>query len=226
MKLTARDIQVVKDIALSHVLTRDHIIELGYFSSITRANTRLRGLIACGLIQRLPTPFFGQSIYCPGKRAPHVVGEKIAPLIRRRAESPRFLQHAMCVTNVRLALVKRGSTGWRFEQQATASFASKQKWDEVRPDGLSLTPSGLVAVEVDLGHVPTQKLKQKLHSYQTFARTGTCRDHWQAETFSLLFVTNSDTRAHRIRRLVQAFDIDIVVRTFDALDIPTPGSWS
>lgn len=226
MKLTSRDIQLVKDVALSHALTRDQIIALGYFTSVTRANTRVRGLLGSGLIQRITTPFFGQSIYCAGKKAPQIVGEKIGQLLVRRAESPRFLQHALCVTNVRLALASRGATDWRFEQQASTTFADGAKWLEVRPDGLTLTPTGLVAVEVDLGHVPTTKLLQKLKSYETFTSSGACQNHWHAQEFSLLFVTNSDARARRIRTITRDFATDIVVRTFDALDIPTPGSWS
>lgn len=226
MKLTERDYQVVRDIALSHALTRDQVIQLGYFSSVTRTNTRLRGLVNAGVIQRIDTPFFNQSIYSVTRSAREIVGPRIATLVEKRSRTPRFLQHALCVTNVRIALLTRGWGSWRFEQQARASFQLGSRWLDVRPDGLVTGPTGLVAVEVDLGHVPTTKLKEKFRCYEQFAGSAACSKHWRTSEFDLLFVTTAESRSSRLKALAQEFEVKSVFRTFDALDVPTPGAWS
>ena len=154
MQLTSRDLQILRDLALSHVLSRDQLLDLGYFTTVTRVNTRLRELIGAGLVKRLSTPFFTQSLFVASSAAVEVVGERVAPLLAGRSGSPRFLQHSLSVTSARIVLLKRGASAWRFEQQLRTSFSVGGKLMEVRPDGVAVFPEkGLLAVEVDLGHV-------------------------------------------------------------------------
>ena len=115
MILTERDIRLIKDIALSHVLARDQILKLGYFSSQSRLNRRLRDLVTAGYARVLATPFSGQHLYQGGRNAHEIVGERIAALLRSRSPSPRFLQHALAVTEIRIVLLASGFSGWRFE---------------------------------------------------------------------------------------------------------------
>ncbi len=226
MKITERDLKVVRDIALSHALTRDQIIELGYFASVTRANTRLRGLVERGLVKRIDTAFYGQSIYAATRRAGPFVGTRISALIEKRVGSPRFLQHALAVTNVRIALAAKGGSSWRFEQQARATFELGARVLEVRPDGLAVKSDEVLAVEVDLGHVPSAKFKQKLTAYDHFMATGSQAHHWKTQRVAVLVVTTSLTRAANLRRLARDLRIPIVFRTFESLNLPTPESWS
>lgn len=227
MRLTTRDSQLIKDMALSHVLSRDQIIDLRYFSSITRANTRLRGLQSLGLLRKIETPFFAQSLYAVGSKAEIVLGERIARIVAGRSQSPRFLQHALCTTNVRIAMMKNGATGWRFEQQLRSCFDFQGKSYEVRPDGMAVYPSGLVAVEVDLGHVAPTKFREKLVGYSAFVESGECSRQWKASTFSLLVVTTGKLRASRLCKLVPAkASFEFECHTFDRLGISFAGSWS
>lgn len=227
MKLTDRDIRVVRDLALSHVLSRDHVLALRYFTSVTRANTRLRQLAAVRLVRRIETPFFGQSLYSVGCKAVEILGPRLGAMVAARAESPRFLQHALYTTNVRIELIRRGSTGWRYEQQLRAGFNFEGKPFEVRPDGLALMPSCPMAIEVDLGHVTPSKFESKLIAYDAFVRSGEAKRQWSIPTFKLLTLTTGATRATHLFRLAPenpAFDFLCV--PFDELDVPRIGAWS
>lgn len=225
MRITERDVRLLRDLALSHVLARDQTIALGYFGSVTRANARLKGLRDLGLATALDTPFFAQTLYAALPRSAEVVGERVAPLAAARTGSPRFLQHALAVTNVRLMLLGKGATGWRFEPQLRAGFRHGGKDHEVRPDGLAALGGWPVAVEVDLGHVAPAKFLAKLRAYEAFAISGECR-RWGSDTFSLLVVTTGRLRAARLSRLLDPSGFSFRCEPHDALGVPFPGAWS
>lgn len=222
MIITRRDVSLLRDLALSHVLSRDQVLALGYFGSVTRANTRLRGLIELGFVRRLSTPFFGQGLYSATKRATDLVGENIAPLLASRLGSPRFLQHALAVTNSRIALVAKSGGEWRFEQQ----LWRKANRHEIRPDGLILA-SFPTFVEIDMGHVAPAKFKAKLAGYQALAETGICQSLYGFESFRLLTITSGSLRAHHLRRLLPPnAGFDFRVQTFEDIGVARTSSWS
>ena len=227
MRLTLRDNRLIRDMALSHVLSRDQVIELRYFSSVTRANTRLRELRSLGLVRRIETPFFGQALYSVGPKAKEVLGERIGPIVAGRTGSPRFLKHSISVTDVRIALIDRGGTAWRFEQQLRSSFEYLGRTYEVRPDGMAIGSSGPIALEVDLGHVAPAKFKAKLDAFDAFVRSGEALRQWRHESFKLLTITTGPLRASRLKRLVSRdCPYEFACMTFDQLGLPKVGSWS
>lgn len=228
MQLTPRDVQVLKDMALSHVLSRDQLLQLGYFTTVTRLNTRLRGLIKEGLVKRLDTPFFSQSLYMACSSASEVVGLRVGPLLASRSGSPRFLQHALSVTNTRIALLQKGASTWRFEQQLKTEFIIGSKTYEVRPDGLAMFQGkGLLAVEVDLGHVNPAKFAEKLRSYDAFIATGDCARNWGEPTFRLLTLTTGTLRAKHLARLLPP-ESQLLhdVLTFNQFGVQAASNWS
>ncbi len=226
VKLTRRDISVIRDIALSHVVSRDQLMRLGYFGSITRVNTRLRDLICLGLITRLDTPFYTQSLYMATKRAAEIVGEKVSPLILGRGSSPRFIQHALSVTNVRLALSCRTNGQWRFEQQLWRKVTVAKGALEVRPDGLFVTKTPIF-VEVDMGHVAPNRFNEKLTSYVALAESGRCSELYGFDSFRLLVITTGPLRAHHLRRLQPSHSgFELLVQTFDEVGAALIPAWS
>lgn len=227
MELTPRDFRLLKDLALSHVLSRDQILALGYFGTVTRVNTRLRQLRAEGLVKRLETPFFSQSLYVVGAKAGPALGTRISRIVAGRSGSPRFLQHALMVTQTRIALMDKGATQWRFEQQLHAQFDRRGRPLEVRPDGLAVMPAGPVAIEVDLGHVAHDKFAAKLRSYSTFITCGACREHWQLPDFKVLVLTTSRSRATKLTGLLtDSASLALRCTTFEELGLPLIGGWS
>jgi len=225
--LTDRDRELVLDLTLSHALTRDQVIQLGFFESISRANSRLKSLREAGFVRRLATPYFSQTIYAPGRLAIEIVGSHAASLIAKRAESPRFLQHTLSVTNTRIYLRKRGATLWRFEPELRISFQDGLSGGEVRPDGLAISSKAAIAVEVDMGHVCLTKLSKKLASYAAFRRSTALNESWQINDFNLLFVTTGRRRKTQILKLCEdARPVNCLVHTFQELKIDAVGGWS
>ena len=226
MKLTDRDIRLVKDIALSHVMSRDQILELGYFTSVTRVNTRLRELARLSLVRRLDTPFFGQSLYMAGRNAQEISGGRIAQLLDKRTSSPRFVQHALSVTNVRIALIKKGAGEWRFEQQLKMAFTADRRF-EIRPDGLFMATKLPLFIEVDLGHVNPAKFKEKLLAYRSFVHSGNCEAIYCSQTFRLLTITTGTARSRNLRQLLPPNPgFEFLVQTFEELGISKVSAWS
>lgn len=222
MIITRRDVALIRDLTLSHILSRDQILDLGYFGSVTRANTRLRGLVALELVKRLSTPFFGQGLYIATKRSAELVGENISPLLKSRFDSPRFVQHALAVTNCRVALTGKSGGEWRFEQQ----LWRKLDRHEVRPDGLILA-SLPTFVEVDMGHVSAAKFKAKLAGYRAIADSATCQTLYGFPSFRLLTITSGPLRARHLRNLLSGdTGFDYRVQTFADLGVAPITAWS
>lgn len=225
MKIQDRDVTLIRDVALSHVMSRDQLAAL-YFGSVCRCNTRLRGLVSLGFLKRLETPFFRQSLYMAGRKAKDVVGPQIERLLTNRAESPRFTQHALAVVQVRLVLLSKNVGQWRFEQQVSLTFAKDREY-ELRPDGMFLTNDLPLLIEVDMGHAGGPKVSNKLRVYQAFVKSGLCQDHFGTSTFRLLVVTTGKARASHLCKLMPqnpAFEAKFT--TFDELGVPRISSWS
>lgn len=225
MRVTKRDIRLLRDLALSHVLSRDQFLHLGYFNSITRVNTRLRELGSLGMVRRLESPFFGQGLYIASKQAAEVVGERISSLIDGRTSSPRFVQHAMSVTNVRIALQRKSRAEWRFEQQLWRKIRGSKNI-EVRPDGL-LMASLPIFIEVDMGHVSAPRFKEKLCSYQELSTSGQCQSLYGFSQFRVLTVTTGQLRARHLRRLQPSHaGFELLVQTFEEVGAIPITPWS
>lgn len=222
MKLTHRDQALVRDLAYSHVLSRDQFLELGYFGSITRVNTRLRELSSLGVVESLETPFFTQRLYVAGSKAKHVLSDRLSNLIRGREQTPRFLQHALATTNVRIALTRKSGSGWKFEQE----LWRKLDGIEIRPDGLlgSNTP---VFIEVDMGHVAPAKFREKLFAYEALETSGRCHGLYGFREFRVLTVTTGPLRAKHLQRLMPPdASFSFLAQTFADIGATPISSWS
>lgn len=218
MKLTERDIRLIKDIALSHVLSRDQIIRLGYFTSISRTNRRLKVLVDQGFVRVHSTPFFGQNLYWVGPAALSLVSDRIRSVLKGRVGTPRFLQHSLVVTEVRLALLAQGGDGWRFEAQLWSRFKYGGRQFEIRPDGYLLIHDQPAFIEVDRGLVSPQKFGEKLRAYSAFAQ--------QNGPVRLWVVT---TTSRRIASLTPSSNLPLVsvqFVSFAELGLGMPGGWS
>lgn len=225
MKFTKRDYRLVGDISLSHVMSRDQAISLKFFSSVPRANARLLALCRADILRRLETPFFRQGLYIPGRLAKEVVPPQIAALLRNRSESPRFVRHALQTTNCRIKLLKNGGE-WRFEQQLWRTF----DWNgriELRPDGMVITSTIPVFVEICLGHVSPKNFGLKLSGFKALANSGKCQELYGFPTFRLLTITTGSLRArHLLQRLPNNPGFDFMCKTYEELGIEEVPNWS
>ncbi len=222
MKLTDRDRHLLRDLLYSQVLSRDQIIELGFFTSVSRANTRLRGLVSSGLIRRLDTPYYTQSLYTLTRKAAQLLPVSGTKLLAGRGESVRFLEHCLAVTNVRLALTAKSKGTWKFEQELWRSVDGHS----IRPDGLLLARTP-VFIEVDLGHVSLPKFREKLIGYRALAQSGRCHQLFGFSSFNLLTTTTGPLRSrHLMNQLPANPGFDLITQIFDELQLatfPSPG---
>lgn len=227
VRVTKRDIRLIRDIALSSVLSRDQIIALGYFGSVPRANDRLRLLREAGLIDILSLPYESQRVYYALRGACPLVGERVSSVIRSRRGSPQFVRHALMTTEIRLALLRQGYGEWRFEPQLRSVFLWAGRRFEVRPDGMVRTPPGLLCIETDLGHVDSIKFRAKLLAFDSFASSGALERTWQAKNLVVETVTVSERRKLGLEGLSpKNSPVEFRFTTFDELGIRMLDGWS
>ncbi len=227
MRLTGRDRRLVRDLALSRLLSRDQLLALGYFASATRLNTRLRELRAAGYVRALETPFFGQYLYAPGRAAAGIVGERVEPLLKGGGPSPQFVRHALAVTDARVALLARGCADWRFEVQLWRRFAWAGRDWEVRPDGMVRRDGIPLLLEADMGHADPKKFAAKLLGYRAFAESGEAARWLGGGEITVLTLTAGPLRRSRLERLApESSDVRFEFRTFEEFGVRVAGGWS
>ena len=225
MRITQRDVRLLRDLALSHLLARDQILELGYFGSVTRLNFRLRELRRAGLVRVLSTPFHGQMLYVVGPRALPVIGERIARLVRDRQSSPRFLRHALAATGIRTTLMKTGGKDWRFEPQLHHHFWHGRRELVLKPDGFVRLAGIPTFIEADMGHASMERLRQKLRCYDALRASGEDLKGFGFSSFEILVVTTGGLRKRSMIRQLDA-TVPLSIKTFEELAIDLPGEWS
>src|SRR2546423_6568605 len=110
-RIQARDISLLCDLYGHGVLNRDQIIALGFFTSVSRANARLKRLSQQSLVIRWHDDLHpgSQSFYLPTQSAAPLIARKLGAdpqLLRdtiRHGVSPMTLRHAWESANVRIA---------------------------------------------------------------------------------------------------------------------------
>jgi hypothetical protein len=225
LRITERDCTLIKDVALSHVLSRDQVIGLGYFHSVSRANVRLHTLVKSGFLAILQTPFHAQHLYIAGKKASDVVGSRIATLLATRRHTPRFLQHSLAVTSVRIKFADRGE--WRFEQQVTDACAWRGRTITVRPDGLILEDSRATFLEIDMGHVNKQLFCAKLCSFEDYVQSGRFAEVYASRKPIVRVITVDHRRKVRLAQLsAPSALVTFEFSTFQQVGVQTVEGWS
>lgn len=225
MRITERDVRLIRDVALSHTLSRDQLIKLGYFRSVSRCNRTMTRLSMSGFVKPLLTPFHGQRLYSATVEATGIVGARIAQLLTNRPTSPRFLLHCLSVTEVRIAVLDSGAEAWRFEAQLRHSFAFHGRAYEVRPDGMAVIEGQPTLIEVDLGHCSSSKLSRKLLAYRNYELCGAFERAYNSSELRVLTFTTSERRKRHFEALAQA-DERFGCLTFSEAGVSVPEIWS
>jgi hypothetical protein len=215
----------VRDVILSRVLSRDQIIRLGYFHSVCRANARLASLVGGGVLRVLKTPFFGQHLYAGASDAIAVAGPRVG-LHLVRGETPQFVQHALAVTDTRLALLAR-DYNWRFEAQVRHKFSFRGQNFDVRPDGVAFKVDRAMFVEVDLGHTSQSRFLSRFAEYRAFVESGEFKALFEEKDPVVLVVTTGSLRARRLDSLTNGSNMPpIRVVASKELGVEFVGGWS
>jgi hypothetical protein len=210
--IQARDLELLRELAVMRVADREQVKIAAGFHSTTRVNTRLLALTRAGLLRRF---FLGSG---GGRKALYALSIKGAQMIQVPCRGPRrrqnemliadyFVQHQLTINAVYCGL-KFGTI-----PVPQVRFVNWLAFHEPLVAGLSLipdgyvefaTPSGIDAsfLEVDLGHEGLAVWKEKTRHYLQLALSGEYERQFKQSRFRVLVLANSERRLHSIRAAV------------------------
>ena len=226
MELTSRDSALLEDLALHQVMTRDQIIALGYFTSIPRANARLKHLLDAKLLSRIaihPLVTARQSMYVVTKRARPLLDPRIAAMVGARSFTVKHIDHCLMVVAVRILFGKAGAAGWHSEPQVRHRYTLKRggvaKTEDVRPDGLVSIDGRRIFIEVDRGNVALARIREKLASFDTYVSSGMFAATYPGGVPALLIVTTgARRRAHVLACIGHTRKLPVRVLTLESAE--------
>jgi len=222
--LTLRDEAIIHEVFRCGLLSRDHLLALGFASSVSRLNRTLRRLFDAGMVRRVfPTigAFGSPALYGVGKRAGDIISRRFnvdpdeISRISRSDASRQFVDHTLAVSDFRIQLLtavkEQGwSLSWSGERQArhewTEEKGSRMHTHVLKPDAFFrlATAFGTLSylVEVDLGHVSHGQWQRTIQRYREHARQGLLKEAYGVEVCPVLTVTRGEQL--RLRHLMEA----------------------
>lgn len=221
----ARDVDLLTDLSLHHVMTREQIIRLGYFESVSRANARLFKLRHAGLVRLVqPTDFVTSRshLYTASQKAAQMLDNRVARVLEARSFTPRFIDHSLATVDLKCELRRLGMTAWRAETQVRHTYevrtGTTRRVEDLRPDGLAFFGDRLVFVEVDRGHTSRPRIKAKLELYQSYLARGVFGTTYSTHSFHLLVTTTGSLRKrHLIQSKPKGLHFGLSIRTHEEI---------
>jgi len=192
LAFTERDRAIVREVARFGVMSREQLMRLKFFSSKTRANERLKRLVAGGYLaaRRQPLPVGGpRSVYLPGPLSV----EAREGRARLSDVSDVFLTHQLGLVDIHLA----------FEQHTTLSRWLSEK--DLAGLSLGLVPDAYLEYEVsaltycafveyDRGTETLGRIERKVRAYLDLAHSGRFERTLKRRFFRVLVLTDSTGR--------------------------------
>lgn len=250
MVLQPRDVELLCDLFRHNVMSRGQLQTLHY-GSTPRCNFRLRQLFDVGYVSRhvLPGLPHAQSVgvqvlYSIGKAALPVIAlhlgheESEIRRVYRRTRTPLWVQHSLCVGDLRLAFHRAAIAGdvqieqWLSEEESRHDFevrASGGAWrkEVFKPDAFvrlrQQTPDDNAEycyfLEADLGTTSQDKMLNKWRIHQLYQDIGLFHELYQSDSFRTLVVTTSERRLENLLDLMEQQGSDLFwFSTFDAVN--------
>jgi|GEM_PF-1618081 len=222
--LQGRDIRLVLDLFASRGMSRDQIISLGYFNSIPRANARLCKLVRHGFLNRfihLARGTGSQSLYRAGMAAAKLIGStfeldhKSVHLQLRRDNAPLHLPHTLKLVDLRILFSSQAKKcgladfTWTPEYLCCHEYLVAQgaKWLKriIKSDAVAVwketTGPRICFLELDLGHVSSDKFSDKIKSYDRYLKDGAFEEAYPAKSFEVLTITTGQLRLSKLKKL-------------------------
>jgi hypothetical protein len=217
--LTGRDRRVMELLSRFHLMSRDQIMALAPFGSLTRANTRLAALLGARLLSRKSLPVYpgngsAQALYFLGKRSGSVLPIDDERLSRHIRQASRWdLGHVahvvaanQCVTDALVATARSPEArvdGFRTEPELRQVFSDRR----LVPDGwFAWTESGKrfnCFFEIDLHHEGLQEWRTKVLRYVEYAESGIHAERFGFRAFRVCVLAKSTARIENLRRIAE-----------------------
>jgi hypothetical protein len=213
--LTARDLLVLRTLAISRVLDGEQVKLIAGFTAIRRTNRRLLKLVRAGLLRRwfVGTESGGQrALYGLSPKGAIRIGENPSGLIHWKQDtlvtSSQFLAHQQAVNAVLIqARFRPVPTGVACREWLTFKLPLSASVPLI-PDGyfeIVTDPNSSVYpmfVEVDLGTESSTVWMRKVELYLKLAVGGEFERRFRQKRFRVLVVLPSERRLQAIRRAI------------------------
>jgi hypothetical protein len=218
--LTERDRYVIGLLSRFRLLSRNQVMALGPFRSLTRANTRLASLVQAGLLSRKVLPVYpgkgsAQSLYYLGTQSANVLdAPSHAPRnqVRQIARwDLRQIEHVLAANQVLVDFLDAMQTT---APGVPASFRSDPELRQIFADS-ALVPDGWFAwteggrrfncfVEVDLHHEGLREWRSKVLRYLEYAESGLHQERFGFNAFRVCVVAKTSKRLASLRQVAEA----------------------
>jgi protein involved in plasmid replication-relaxation len=227
-----RDLALFRTLAVLRAIDREQAKRIGGFTSITRVNTRLLGLVKAKLLHRFflgTGPGTQKAIYTLTPKAAAVAGVQYKRFRRKRNSlysGDLFLEHQLLLNEIYLSLHKNGNLvsvqNWKtFEKLlANSSIIPDAYFELVTVDAIKP-----VFLEVDKSTESKKVWKKKAASYLSFALSGAFEKQFSHSQFRVLVITTTTQQLRRIQSAISEQTSKVFwLTTFD--DIKSLGFFS
>jgi hypothetical protein len=218
LRLTDRDRQLVQLVSRCRLLSRDQVMRIAPFRSLTRANTRLALLVQERLLCRKLMPSYpgkggAQALYFPGPAA-ETLGIERESLARQSRQVRRWdlrhTAHVLAANEVLTAFIAalRGR-----EDAELLAFSTEPELRQAFVDR-ALVPDGWLSwaqggkrfnsfLEVDLHHEGLTDWRTKILHYLEYADAGLHPELFGYRSFRVLVIAKSVARQNHLRRIAE-----------------------
>jgi hypothetical protein len=215
--LTERDRRLVHYVSRFRLLSRDQLMALAPFGSLTRANTRLANLVRARLLSRKLVPVYpgngsAQALYFLGRASGTVLNIGPETLNRQLRQASRWdlrqVEHVLAANQVIVDFV----TGLpRAANAEPVSFQTEPELREVLGDR-TFVSDGWFAwtaagrrfncfVEVDLHHEGLREWRAKVLRYMEYAESGVHQERFGFRAFRVCVMAKSTARLNNLRQI-------------------------
>ncbi len=215
--LTERDRRLIEHVRRFRLMSRDQLMAIAPFGSLTRANTRLATLVGARLLSRKQMPVYpgkgsAQALYFLGRASGAVLKiehETLGTHIRQVSRwDLRQVEHVVAANQalVRAIQAIRGAPA-----AAIIAFRTEPELRQLFSDR-RLVPDGWVAwaelgkrfnyfLEIDLHHEGLQEWREKVLRYLEYAESGVHQERFGFKAFRVLVLAKSAARIKNLRQI-------------------------
>ncbi|BBO23184.1 MAG TPA: hypothetical protein DCQ94_06755 [Nitrospira sp.] len=241
VRLTSRDRRVIGEIARYGAISRGQLMELGFFSSVSRANRRLRLLVEGKFLRRTfvaTGPQQNSTIYVLGPAGVDVAVEdnSFDPIEMkrhgRRSPERMYLEHHLGVVSIRLVAIRESSDlrllryiaepDCRHEYEVVVRGRVIKRL--MKPDALAVFAHGdsmlSVYIEFDRGNTSLPQMAALFARYEAYWAETAYQSAYETDIpFTVALVTTAGRRRiDNLSRLTRRAAVSVTFTTFAQLE--------
>ena len=217
--LTERDRRLLEYVYRFRLLSRDQVMALAQFRSLTRANTRLGALVRAGVLKRKTLPVYpghgdAQALYYLGRASRLFLtldDSVISQLVRQvsrwdlsQVEHVRAANQALIALVSCLDGVNALATSFRTEPELRRRFLDHALVPDAWVEWTFQARRYNCFLEIDLHHEGLHVWREKVLAYLAYAESGLHQEHFGYQAFRVLVLAGSAKRLEGLRHAASA----------------------